>query len=201
VNEHEKKGGGAGCTGSNDELAAAGSAADDSAVEDCLDTKSAADCVDPEDSLSTGDMARLSKTTLRTVRFYEQEGLIASQARDGGCHRKFSQAELKKLTIIADLREAGFSLHDIKTLIGLKNRCPTASTAACQMSDALNQRIAELKERIETLERVRSEFNSTLATLQRCAQCAEPDFPKRCAGCSVTNQPETSRATELLWKN
>ncbi len=196
MNERDKKADQGGCAGAGEDLAAPTAAA-----EDCPDTKSAADCVDPEDSLSTGDMARLSKTTLRTVRFYEEEGLIASQARDGGCHRKFSPAELKKLTIIADLREAGFSLQDIKALINLKSSCSTASTAACQVSEALNQRIVELKERNETLERVRQEFFSTLATLRRCAECVEPDFPKRCAGCSVTNQPETSRATELLCKN
>ena len=192
MNEQDKKIGQGGCAGAGEASAA---------TEDCLDTKSAADFVGPEHSLSTGDMARLSRTTLRTVRFYEQEGLIASQARDGGCHRKFSPAELKKLTIIAYLREAGFSLQEIKTLIGLKNSCATASAAACQVSAELTQRIVELEERIATLERVREEFHSTLATLKRCAECAEPDFPKRCAGCSVTNQPETSRATELLWKN
>lgn len=182
MNENDKKGGDAECDGEGE-------------------LQSDGDCVGQEDCLSTGDMARLSKTTLRTVRFYEQEGLIASQARDGGCHRKFSPGELKKLTIIADLREAGFSLQDIKTLIGLKSRCASASAAACQMSEALNRRITELKERIETLERVRQEFMSTLSTLRRCQECKEPDFPKRCAGCSVANQPETSRATELLWKN
>lgn len=157
---------------------------------------------DDEGCLTTGDMARLSNTTLRTVRFYEAEGLIASNARGGGCHRKFAPSELKKLQIISDLREASFSLQEIKMLVGLKRRCPSAYIAATQMSEELCRRIDTLQERIDTLSRVRAELVSTVATIQRCKACPEPSFPTaRCTGCDVTNQPESSRATELLWKN
>ncbi len=163
-----------------------------------------ADCgaaSDDPSCLSTGDMARLSNTTLRTVRFYEAEGLISSMAREGGCHRKFAHSELKKLQIIADLREAGLSLQEIKALAGLKRRCVSPTAAAQAMSQALARRIEDLKARIDTLARVKDELMSTVATIQRCHGCQEPEFPSACAGCDVTNQPESSRATELLWKN
>ena len=153
------------------------------------------------EDLTTGDMARLSKTTLRTVRFYEQEGLISSLAREGGCHRKFARSELRKLQMISDLRDAGLSLNDIKALMGLKRRCDTPSKAACQMSEALGRCVQELQERIETLARLRSELVSTITTIQRCRDCREPEFPARCGDCDVTNQPDSSRATKLLWKN
>lgn len=154
-----------------------------------------------DDGLTTGDMARLSKTTLRTVRFYEQEGLISSQAREDGCHRKFPRSELRKLQMITDLREAGLSLQDIKTLISLKRKCDTPQTAACQMSEALGRCIQELQQRIDTLARLRSELTSTIATIRSCKDCREPRFPAGCSDCDVTNQPDSSRTTELLWKN
>jgi DNA-binding transcriptional MerR regulator len=156
---------------------------------------------DESNCLSTGDMARLSNTTLRTVRFYEQEGLICSMARQGGSHRKFAPSELRKLQIISDLRESGLSLQDIKTLIGLKGRCSSAQSAAGQMTENLCRRIRELQERIDTLTRVRDELVSTVETIQHCRDCHEPKFPAGCAECEVTNQPDSSRATQLLWKN
>jgi DNA-binding transcriptional MerR regulator len=159
------------------------------------------DNADGEEGLTTGDMARLSKTTLRTVRFYEQEGLISSLAREGGCHRKFARTELRKLQMISDLRDAGLSLPEIKSLMGLKRRCSTPKTAACQMSEALGRCIKELQERIDTLGRLRTELASTIATIQRCNDCREPDFPARCSDCVVTNQPDATRTTQLLWKN
>jgi DNA-binding transcriptional MerR regulator len=154
-----------------------------------------------EEDLTTGDMARLSKTTLRTVRFYEEEGLIASMAREGGCHRKFARSELRKLQMISDLRDAGLSLPEIKELMGLKGRCTTPTTAACQMSEALGRCVKELQERIDTLARLRTELVSTITSIQRCRDCREPEFPARCSDCDVTNEPDSSRATRLLWKN
>ncbi len=156
---------------------------------------------DESECLSTGDMARLSNTTLRTVRFYEAEGLICSMARQGGSHRKFAPSELRKLQIISDLRESGLSLQDIKTLIGMKSRCGSAQSAAGQMTETLCTRIRELQERIDTLSRVRDELVSTVQTIQRCRDCHAPQFPARCGECDVTNQPDSSRATQLLWKN
>jgi len=155
----------------------------------------------PEDEgLTTGDMARLCKTTLRTVRFYEEEGLLTSQAREDGCHRKFSRAELRKLQMISDLREAGLSLQDIKMLLGLKRSCGSAENAACQMTEVLGRCIQELQERIDTLARLRNELSSTIEAIRTCRECREVTFPTRCAECDVPNQPDASRTTELLWK-
>jgi MerR family mercuric resistance operon transcriptional regulator len=155
---------------------------------------------DESEGLTTGDMARLSKTTLRTVRFYEQEGLISSHAREDGCHRKFARTELRKLQMISDLREAGLSLHDIKMLLGLKRSCETPERAACQMADVLGRCIQELQERIDTLARLRSELSKTIQTIRSCRDCREPQFPAGCSDCDVTEH-DSSRTTELLWKN
>lgn len=155
---------------------------------------------DDPDCLTTGDMARRSDTTLRTVRFYEEEGLIASMAREGGCHRKFAASELTKLQLIADLRAAGLSLHEIKALMSLKRGCGSPTAASQTMSRALCRRVEELSERIDTLTRVREELRSTVAALSHCEDCKEPHFPRTCSSCDVTKRQDSSRATELLWK-
>jgi DNA-binding transcriptional MerR regulator len=81
------------------------------------------------DLLTTGDMARLSESTLRTVRFYEQEGLIEPERRSACGHRLFSGRELMKLQLALDLREAGLSLQNIKDLFCL-NKAPKAARGA-----------------------------------------------------------------------
>ena len=67
--------------------------------------------------LTTGDMARLSSNTLRTVRFYEEAGLLSPVQRTDGGHRLFPQSELRKLQLVSDLRAAGFSLEEIREMI------------------------------------------------------------------------------------
>lgn len=166
------------------------------------DDKPASDCcqITPK-WLSTGDMARLSGTTLRTVRFYETEGLITPTEREGTSHRRFSPVELRKLQCISGLREAGLSLQDIKTLIGIKGRCPSAESAAATLMNALSERITEMQQRIGVLERVRADLCATVETLRSCQECATPSFPAQCGTCTRMNQPELPGATQLLWKN
>jgi DNA-binding transcriptional MerR regulator len=86
--------------------------------------------------LTTGDMARLSDSTLRTVRFYEQEGLIEPERRSACGHRLFSGRELMKLQLALDLREAGLSLQNIKDLFCLKSTDRHNATKDCEAPKA-----------------------------------------------------------------
>lgn len=151
--------------------------------------------------LTTGEMARLSHTTLRTVRFYEAEGLITPRAREDGSHRKFPPSELKKLQLISDLRDAGLSLQEIKALIALKAGCATARLAAGEMSSALCNQLQEIDRRLATLQRVRAELTSMVGMLRVCRECTHPGFPLRCNGCEMVERPGVERTTQLLWKN
>ena len=83
--------------------------------------------------LTTGEMARLSNSTLRTVRFYEEEGILRPARRTEGGHRLFERSELDRLMLVTDMRMAGLSLDDIKAILEVKK---AASTGADAPSDA-----------------------------------------------------------------
>ena len=61
--------------------------------------------------LSTGEMARRSGATLRTVRFYEAEGLIRANDRDGGGHRDDSFPECCKTCEVTEQPDAQRVMH------------------------------------------------------------------------------------------
>jgi len=156
---------------------------------------------DEQKLLTTGEMARLSQTTLRTVRFYEAEGLITPCDRDGGSHRKFPRGELAKLQIISDLRDAGLSLQEIKDLIAVKAGSPNALQAATAMGAAVDTRLGDVERRIAALDRVRAELLRFKDMLRTCRECTHPAFPERCSECDVAKQKGAERATQLLWKH
>ena len=66
--------------------------------------------------LTTGDMARVTGSTVRTVRFYEEAGLLEASVKTCGGHRMFEQNALARLQFILDMRESGLSLENIKRL-------------------------------------------------------------------------------------
>jgi DNA-binding transcriptional MerR regulator len=166
-----------------------------------MDCKNGGESRGVERWLTTGEMARLSRTTLRTVRFYEAEGLITSREREDGSHRQFPESELHKLQIISDLRESGLSLQEIKALMALKGSCNSAGQAAGEMSSTLCNQVRELERRIATLQRVRQELTAMVEMLRVCHGCTNPGFPSRCRGCDLIDDASASRATQLLWKN
>jgi DNA-binding transcriptional MerR regulator len=70
-------------------------------------------------SLRIGDVARLVGTTPRTIRYYEEIGLIAeSPARPSGGHRIYTQAEVERLREVMRLKDLlGVSLDELRTLL------------------------------------------------------------------------------------
>lgn len=152
-----------------------------------------------ESLLTTGDMARESGTTLRTVRFYEEAGLLCVTRSEGG-HRLFRESELHKLRLACDLREAGLSLNDIKTLFELKRGATTAREASDSLCSALTVQIDELQSKIALLRRLREELASTVQVIQECGGCTERHFPSECSTCDVIERPDLPRAVRLLWR-
>jgi len=70
-------------------------------------------------SLRIGDVARLVGTTPRTIRYYEEIGLLRkAPARPSGQHRIYSQAEVDRLREVMRLRDLlGVSLEELRTLL------------------------------------------------------------------------------------
>jgi DNA-binding transcriptional MerR regulator len=149
--------------------------------------------------LTTGDMARLAGSTLRTVRFYEEAGLLTVVRNEGG-HRLFDEASLHKLRLATDLRAAGLSLQEIKELFELKAQCTSSAEASARIADRLGGRIDEMQQTIALLRRLREELASSVAVIEECAHCTNKcKFPERCTTCEVLARKDLPRAARILW--
>jgi MerR family transcriptional regulator, repressor of the yfmOP operon len=71
------------------------------------------------DSLRIGDVARLLDTTPRTIRYYEEIGLLPeAPARPSGQHRIYTAAEVERIREVMRLKDLlGVSLEELKTLL------------------------------------------------------------------------------------
>jgi DNA-binding transcriptional MerR regulator len=72
-----------------------------------------------EPRLKIGDVARLAGTTPRTIRYYEEIGLLPSpDSREPGAHRTYAQADVDRLIEVMRLRALlGVSLDGLKDLV------------------------------------------------------------------------------------
>jgi MerR family transcriptional regulator, repressor of the yfmOP operon len=71
------------------------------------------------DSLRIGDVARLLGTTPRTIRYYEEIGLLPeAPARPSGQHRIYTESEVERIGEVMRLKHLlGVSLEELKTLL------------------------------------------------------------------------------------
>jgi DNA-binding transcriptional MerR regulator len=69
--------------------------------------------------LRIGDVAKLAGTTPRTIRYYEEIGLLpAPDDRQPGAHRTYAEADVERLTELLRLKELlGVSLEELKELV------------------------------------------------------------------------------------
>jgi DNA-binding transcriptional MerR regulator len=144
--------------------------------------------------LTTGDLARATGNTVRTIRFYEEQGLLRpAEVSDGG-HRRYTSEELERLRLIGDLRELGLSLSDIKSMLDLRAGCDSAAEFAARFHAVLAEHILQAQRRIQRLRRVRRELMQARAAVARRLSCdAEHACP--CAVAAVIGAP---RIVKLL---
>jgi DNA-binding transcriptional MerR regulator len=71
------------------------------------------------ENLRIGDVARLVGTTPRTIRYYEELGLLPeAPARPSGQHRLYTEAEVERMREVMRLKDLlGVSLEELKTLL------------------------------------------------------------------------------------
>jgi DNA-binding transcriptional MerR regulator len=149
--------------------------------------------------LTTGDMARRTRNTLRTVRFYEEEGLICPVERTRGGHRLFDEDQLHKLALVTDLREVGLALPVIKEVFRIKRECVSASQASHDVRHFLHAQIERMQEQITLFTRLREEFQAAMDTFADCDSCKEDWHRRRCNSCEVMARETLPPNVRMLW--
>lgn len=150
--------------------------------------------------LTTGEMARRSSNTLRTVRFYEEEGILRPIRRTEGGHRLFDRRELERLLLVTDLRAAGLSLDEIRQILEVKQHATRGGDAAEVAMGLLTRRIGELREKLALLSRLQEDLTQATDIMTACVGCDDTRFPVHCDSCSVlTSQATLPRSMRVLW--
>jgi Cu(I)-responsive transcriptional regulator len=106
--------------------------------------------------MDIGRAAKASGVTVKMIRHYEAIGLLPKVARTFANYRVYGPNEVHTLRFIRRARTLGFSMDDIRELLGLWQSRSRSSAAVKKIAGAhvaaLKAKIAELETMVKTLE-------------------------------------------------
>ncbi len=117
-----------------------------------------------------GELAHRAGITPRTIRYYENLGLIKPSEREGTGFRYYTEIELAKLVKISCLKSLGLTLEEIASVIDLYFEDATELTAKRKIVEILKAHLTETDEKMEALAQFRSELQANIARIQQCIE-------------------------------
>lgn len=105
--------------------------------------------------ISIGELSRRTGVKAPTIRYYESVALMRPPSRSEGQQRRYSEAEVSRLTFVRHARELGFEIAAIRELLAMSER-PDQS---CAEADRIARRhMSEVDRRIGQLTALRAEL-------------------------------------------
>lgn len=115
-----------------------------------------------------GELAAAASTTPKTLRFYEEKGLIAPASRTPAGYRDYAADALARVDFIHRGQAAGLTLAQIRQIVEIRDR----GEAPCEhVRDLLDGRLRDLDAQIGQL----LDLRETIAELRDQAEHPEPD--------------------------
>ncbi|MEX0732547.1 MAG: helix-turn-helix domain-containing protein [Aquisalimonadaceae bacterium] len=112
---------------------------------------------------TVGQLAKATGTRAVTIRYYDHLGLLPSAGRTASGYRLYTENERDRLLFIRRCRALGFSLDDIRELLGLADR----REASCAAVDAkVDEQLEQVRMRLRDLHALEAE-------LERLSACCE----------------------------
>ncbi|MFJ6615514.1 MerR family transcriptional regulator [Streptomyces sp. NPDC091289] len=124
-----------------------------------------------DDHMQIGEVAARTELSLRTIRHYEEAGLVIPSARSQGGFRLYTETDVQRLMVIRRMKPLGFTLDEMRDLLDVTDRLdaapPTDSTERAALLERMGvyeqaaaRKIEELRTQLTRAE----DFAATLRT-------------------------------------
>ncbi len=120
-----------------------------------------------KDKMRIGEFAELAGVTPRTIRYYEDLGLLGPNEREGQGFRYYTSAELATLKKIDWLKQLGMRLEEIGEVLPLFYDDPTGLRGKQRTLEILQAHLDDVDGKIVSLQSFRSELQQNIDRIQQ----------------------------------
>ncbi|MGL4830686.1 MAG: Cu(I)-responsive transcriptional regulator [Vibrio sp.] len=111
--------------------------------------------------MNISQIAKLTDLTAKSIRLYEEKGLITSPLRSESGYRTYTQQHVDDLLLIARCRRVGFSLDECKAMLTLAND-PHRTRAAVRAR--AQEKLQEVSSKLAELTMIKQQLEEWIAS-------------------------------------
>ena len=115
----------------------------------------------PQGYMTVGETAKKAGVTVRTLQYYDKEGLLPPSSESEGGRRLYTYEDIVKLHQIRAMKQLGFTLAEIKTRLPSQNTPEQVSDVLLQQACEVREKIASLTDTLEAIEKLNVEVLQT----------------------------------------
>jgi DNA-binding transcriptional MerR regulator len=123
-----------------------------------------------------GELARKTGVPTKTIRYYEEIGVLPSPERAANGYRSYGWAAVERLLFVRDARATGLSLTEIGSILSLRDQ---GESTCNHVLGLLEAHLEEIDAHIESLQKTRRQL-ATLTKRARGLDSADCTDPNRC---------------------
>jgi len=134
--------------------------------------------------LQIGEIAQKAGVTVRTVRYYLDEGFIDAAGRSPGGFYLFTPDAADTVFWVQKLKDAGLALKDIKSIYLARRSGLTGHEASREVLRQLEQQKAIVEQKIADYQALKIEMEDAIDMVAGCEGCGLKPSRNNCTACS-----------------
>ena len=148
--------------------------------------------------MKIGDIARRLHTTVRTLRFYEEEGLI-HPVRSAGGTRLYDESDLERFAALLALARLDIPLQTIRELATIRANSRSGNEASHQVNEKLQTMRDSLKLQLQAIRKAEQDMQRAQQLVNGCFGCRKRPNRKNCDPCEMSNGVDKINVMKVVW--
>jgi MerR family Zn(II)-responsive transcriptional regulator of zntA len=132
-----------------------------------------------------GQVSKKARVTLRTIRYYEELGLVEPAVRTKGGFRLYTEESIERLRFIQGLKLLDFPLFEIKEMFKIRQMAQSGDEASHRIMQLLQGHQREAIRKKGQYEKMLQEIQATMELVTGCYGCKTKPSYEVCRSCGI----------------
>lgn len=147
--------------------------------------------------MKIGDVANMLKTTTRTLRFYEELGLVKPKRSERGT-RYYDQEDVELFQVILELVSADIPIREIQQFGSIRQESSSGDEASHRVESLLNNVSKHLEEKLRVYKQIDKQVQKAIEQVRGCFGCSKPPTKDGCTECPVASNLTGSNSASFF---